>query len=76
MTTYLSTDRTLEEVEWQISKDSVDNTLYLGAYSVDETDLERLKGILDAVSQYFTDNYKEDYFEYSNLSNFPFLFSF
>ena len=51
-----------EEVKKKISEVSDDTVLILDAYSVGEEDLERLRGILDAVSQYLTDNYKEDDF--------------
>ena len=75
MTTISTTD-SLEEVNKKISEASGDYILYLVVYSVGAEDLEMLEGILDTVSQYLTDKYKQDYFEYSILSIFPFLFSF
>ena len=71
----ISTNSSEEEVNKQIYEATVDDALFLEYYSVGE-DLERLRRILDAVSQYLTDKYKKDCFKYSNLSVFLFLFSF
>ena len=57
----ISTKESLEEVNKKISEASDDSSLFLNAYSVGENDLERLRRILDAVSQYLTDNYQKSY---------------